>query len=76
MLGKKYRFQIVEHCFKNIYDLKLWLCGSSSVNKTVFTLSLLTVNTDRIINHPTNTKHLYNIYTTSAQRLRRWSYIV
>ena len=25
---------------------------------------------------PANTKHLYNIYTTSAQRLRRWSNIV
>ena len=25
---------------------------------------------------PTNTKHLYNIYTTSAQRLRRWTNIV
>ena len=24
---------------------------------------------------PTNTRHLYNIYTTSAQRLRRWSNI-
>ena len=23
-----------------------------------------------------NTKHLYNIHTTSAQRLRRWSNIV
>ena len=22
---------------------------------------------------PANTKHLYNIYTTSAQRLKRWS---
>ena len=26
--------------------------------------------------HPANTKHLYNICTTSAQRLRRWSNIV
>ena len=26
--------------------------------------------------YPTNTKHSYNIYTTSAQRLRRWSSIV
>ena len=25
---------------------------------------------------PANTKHLYNIYATSAQRLRRWSNIV
>ena len=25
---------------------------------------------------PANTNHLYNIYTTSAQRLRRWSNIV
>ena len=25
---------------------------------------------------PVNTKHLYNIYKTSAQRLRRWSNIV
>ena len=25
---------------------------------------------------PTNTTHLYNIYTTSTQRLRRWSNIV
>ena len=25
---------------------------------------------------PANTKHLYNIYTTSAQRLRRWSNVV
>ena len=25
---------------------------------------------------PANTKHLYNICTTSAQRLRRWSNIV
>ena len=25
---------------------------------------------------PANTKHLYNIYTTSAQRLRRWSNIL
>ena len=25
---------------------------------------------------PANTKHLYNMYTTSAQRLRRWSNIV
>ena len=25
---------------------------------------------------PANTKHLYNISTTSAQRLRRWSNIV
>ena len=25
---------------------------------------------------PANTKHLNNIYTTSAQRLRRWSNIV
>ena len=27
-------------------------------------------------NNPTNTKHLYNIYTMSAKRLRRWSNIV
>ena len=27
-------------------------------------------------NYPANKKHLYNIYTTSAQRLRRWSNIV
>ena len=26
--------------------------------------------------YPTNTKHLNNIYTTAAQRLRRWSNIV
>ena len=26
--------------------------------------------------HPANTKHLYNICTTSAQRLRRWSNII
>ena len=26
--------------------------------------------------NPANTKHLYSIYTTSAQRLRRWSNIV
>ena len=25
--------------------------------------------------NPANTRHLYNIYTTSAQRLRRWSII-
>ena len=25
---------------------------------------------------PVNTKHLYNFYTTSNQRLRRWSIIV
>ena len=29
-----------------------------------------------IINAPASTKHLYNISTTSAQRLRRWSNIV
>ena len=29
-----------------------------------------------INNFPANRKHLYNIYTTSAQRLRRWSNIV
>ena len=26
--------------------------------------------------YPANTKHLYNIYTMLAQRLRRWSSIV
>ena len=26
--------------------------------------------------YPANTKHLYNLWTTSAQRLRRWSNIV
>ena len=26
--------------------------------------------------NPVNTKHVYNIYTTSAKRLRRWSDIV
>ena len=26
--------------------------------------------------YPVSTEHLYNIYTTSAQRLRRWSNIV
>ena len=26
--------------------------------------------------NPANTKHLYNIYTASDQRLRRWSTIV
>ena len=26
--------------------------------------------------YPENTKHLYNIYTMPAQRLRRWSNIV
>ena len=26
--------------------------------------------------YPANTKHLYNICTTSAQRLRRWSNLV
>ena len=28
------------------------------------------------LGYPANTKHLYDIYTTSAQRLRRWSKIV
>ena len=27
-------------------------------------------------NYPANKKHVYNIYTTSAQRLQRWSNIV
>ena len=27
-------------------------------------------------NYPANKKHVYNIYTTPAQRLRRWSNIV
>ena len=31
---------------------------------------------ERKSSFPANTKHLYNIYTTSAQRLRRWSNIV
>ena len=26
--------------------------------------------------HPVNTKHLYDIYTTPAQRLQRWTNIV
>ena len=30
----------------------------------------------RVAGIPANTKHLYNTYTTSAQRLRRWSNIV
>ena len=28
------------------------------------------------VENPANTKHYYNICTTSAQRLRRWSNIV
>ena len=28
------------------------------------------------IHNPPNTKHVYNIFTTSAKRLRRWSNIV
>ena len=28
------------------------------------------------IDNPVNTKHLYNIYATPAQRLRRWSNIL
>ena len=31
---------------------------------------------ERKSSFPANTKHLYNIYTTSVQRLRRWSNIV
>ena len=31
---------------------------------------------DGTLSHPANTKHLYNICTTSAQRLRRWSNII
>ena len=31
---------------------------------------------DRKSSCPANTRHLYNIYTTAAQRLRRWSNIV
>ena len=29
-----------------------------------------------VAHYPANTKHLYNISTTSAQRLRRWPNIV
>ena len=45
----------------------MWLCISWAVGVVVTTCQ-----------HPTpaNTKHLYNIYTTSAQRLRRWSNFV
>ena len=38
---------------------------------TLFLLYILIMYKDI----PANTKHLYNIYTTSAQRLRRWSNI-
>ena len=41
-----------------------------SVKKTHATVLL------QILCDPANTKHLYNIRTTSAQRLRRWSNIV
>ena len=36
----------------------------------------LTTELKRHWTNPVNTKHLYDIYTTSAQRLRRWSNIV
>ena len=40
-------------------------------------VSLLTlVLLDLYVHIPENTKYLYNIYTTSSQRLRRWSNIV
>ena len=32
--------------------------------------------TPSLISNPANTKHLYNMFTTSAQRLERWSSII
>ena len=46
-------------------------------NQSTYSGYIICVTRTRILGvYPANTKHLYNIYTTSAQRLRRWSNIV
>ena len=42
---------------------------------TSATLAQHWINVQCLRESPENTRHLYNIYTTSAQRLRRWSNI-
>ena len=56
----------------NSHDCRICRC----VGKIMQSLKCISQTHKRWANIPVNTKHLYNIYTTSAQRRRRWADVV
>ena len=56
----------------------MWSCFNSEFVEIISStcISSLIVRKNIFWTYPANTKHLYNICTTWAQRLRRWSNIV